>query len=281
MAEIEIQLLSLRYSALRVMEPGRVARLAASLAVEGQRAPVLVTAGVVLVDGYYRVAALGKLGRDLVDAVTLDVGEAEALVLAWRLQTGPRKTALEEGWMLRELFDAHGRTQTLLAEELRRPKSWVSERLGLVRVLPESVQDAVRQGKVPAQAAMKSLLPMARHDGAACAAMVGALGSTVTARQVERLYLAWRKADPVGRQRIVERPDLLLRTEEAPGAAVVPDAEEKLAADLESIVGMCGRARKAVRAGVFPRGNSVARRAWTQAHEAMAALQEEVARAES
>jgi len=279
MNEIEIAHLQLRYAALRVMDPGRVARLAASLAVEGQRAPVLVTAGVVLVDGYYRVAALGKLGRDLVDAVVLDVGEAEALVLAWRLETGRRKSALEEGWMLRELADTHGRTQALLAQELRRPRSWVSERLGLVRVLPETVQVAVRQGKVPAQAAMKSLLPMSRQDSAACAAMVGALGAAVTARQAERLYLAWRKADPVGRQRIVEHPDLLLKTEEAPGSAAPPDAEEKLAADLESIAGMCGRARKAVRAGVFPRGNSVARRAWTQAQEAMAALQEEVTRA--
>ena len=173
------------------MDPGRVGRLAASIAEEGQRSPVLVV-GDVLIDGYHRVQALDELGRDLVSGVSLALSEADALVLAWRFETGRRKTAIEEGWRLAEPLEAHGRTQAALAKELHRTRGWVSERLALVRVLPESVQVAVREGRVPANAAMKSLVPTARLDREGCERMVTALDEPVSVRQVERLHGAWR-----------------------------------------------------------------------------------------
>ena len=66
MLQLEISHLDLRYASLRIQDPGRVSRLAASLAREEQRSPVLVVDGVVLVDGYHRVAALTALagGRE-------------------------------------------------------------------------------------------------------------------------------------------------------------------------------------------------------------------------
>lgn len=277
--DLEIGQMTLRYADLRVLDRGRVSRLAAAIAQDGQRSPVLVTSGRVLVDGYHRVEALRRLGRDLVAVVELAVGEAEALVLAWRLETGRRKSALEEGWLLRELAESHGRTVTELAAEMRRPKSWVSERLGLVRVLPERVQRAVRKGRIPAHAAMKALVPMARLDRDACERLVVAWKEPATTRQVERVVAAWRKADPEGRRRIESAPELLLKTEEVPPVPL--DAVEKLAADLEGVAGLCRRARQQVRRGVFPRGNPLGRRAWEQAREAFEALREEVARAGS
>lgn len=278
--EIEIAHLELRYAGLRVMDPGRVSRLAASLVREGQRVPVLVAAGSVLVDGYHRVAALEALSRDMVVAMELPVSEAEALVLAWRLETGRRRSALEEGWLLAELAETHGRSASELAEEMRRSKSWVTERLGLVRVLPDSVQEAVRQAKVPANGAMKSLVPMARADRGACARMVAGLEEAVSVRQLERLYAAWRKADPEGRERIVAQPMLLLRAEEAAGVVPVDD-EERLARDFEGIATLCRRARRQTREGAFPRGNSLSSRTWGQAFEAFHLLEEEVRLARS
>jgi len=279
METMELSHLDLRYAGLRVLDPGRVSRLAASIARDGQRAPVLVVAGGVLVDGYHRVQALEELGRDTVATLTLQVGEAEALVLAWRLETGRRKSALEEGWLVAELAQSHGRTVTELSAELRRPKSWVSQRLGLVRVLPEPVQEAVRSAKVPAQAAMKSLVPMARQDADACERLVANLGEPVTVRQVARIVGAWRVADAEGRARIVAQPMLLLKAEEAV-SPVEPDAEERLARDLEGVAGLCRRARRAVQEGVFARANrSLARRSWEQASEAFRSLEEEVGRA--
>lgn len=279
MNEIEIAHLVLRYTALRVIDPGRVGRLAASIARDGQRSPVLVVAGDVLVDGYHRVRALEELGRDTVSALTLDVGEAEALVLAWRLETGRRKSALEEGWLLAELGETHQRSVTDLAIEMRRAKSWVSQRLGLVRVLPESVQEAVRDARLPVQAAMRSLVPMSRTDAKGCETLVAHIGEPVSVRQVARIYAAWKSADAEGRARIVEHPMLLLKADEAI-SPVPPDAEERLAQDFEAVAGLCRRARRTVQEGVFARANrTLLSRTWGQAAEAFASLQEEVRRA--
>lgn len=276
MVDLELGQLDLRYASLRVMDPGRVARLVAALSRDGQRSPVLVVGGGVLIDGYHRVRALKELGRDLVRATAVDVSEPDALVLAWRLETGRRKSALEDGWMLAELCEAHGRKVAELAAAMQRSKSWVSERLGLVRVLPASVQEAVRSAKVPANAAMKCLVPMARLDADGCARMVEAIEGSVSVRQMERLHSAWRHALPEGQARIIADPMLLLRTEEA--APVPPDAEEQLARDFEGIAGLCRRARRQTVEGAFPRGNSLARRTWTQVEEAFEVLQEEVSR---
>ncbi len=57
--KVEIGELTLRYAGLRITDPGRQARLEASLAREGQHSPVLVVEdeadGLVLVDGYRRI----------------------------------------------------------------------------------------------------------------------------------------------------------------------------------------------------------------------------------
>ncbi|MBA3380971.1 MAG: ParB N-terminal domain-containing protein [Actinobacteria bacterium] len=277
---LELSTLVLKYAALRVLDPGRVARLVGAMSREDQRSPVLVVGEGVLVDGYHRVQALRQLGRDLVAAVRLEVTEAEALVLAWRLETGRRKSALEEGWLLAELAETHGRTQVALAADLHRTRSWVSQRLGLVRVLPEDVQEAVRTCKIPAQAAMKSLLPLARADRDACSRLSAAAKEPLTVRQWDRICTAWRKAPPEVRRRIEENPGLLLKTEEA--VSVVPvDAEEKLVQDLEGVAGLCRRARRQVRDGAFARANDApCRAAWTQAREAFVSLEREVDRAE-
>lgn len=278
--DLECRQVDRRYQGLRVLDAGRVSRIAASIAQEGQQSPVLVTADGVLVDGYHRVAALESLGRDLVLAVELAVAEAEALVLAWRLETGRRKSVLEEGWLLRELVESHGRRQGALVVELKRPRSWVSQRLGLVRDLPEASQEAVRLGRVPAQAAMKVLLPMARQDRRAVETLTQRLSEPVSVRELERLYAAWRRADPEVRQRIVEHPGLYLKAD----AAVSPplDEESRLAVDLEGVAGLCRKARRQVREGVFARANSLLlRQCWQEAELAFAALTQEVRRAGS
>ena len=105
---VELEQLERRFEGLRVIDRGRVARLAASIGEVGQRTPALVTPSGVLVDGYHRVHALRRVGIDVMEAVELAVDGAEALVLAWQLETGRRRSALEDGWLLRELVEAQG-----------------------------------------------------------------------------------------------------------------------------------------------------------------------------
>ncbi len=216
---IECRLLQLTYAHLRVRDLGAEARLSVSMAVVGQTSPVIVVHDVegrpVLLDGYRRVRALMRLGQDTVTAVALGLSEADALVYCHRQETSRRRSSVEEGWLLREL---HGQGPTLqeIGLALGRSPSWVSRRLGLVRALPESVEEAVRRGVVPPDGAMKSLVPLARANKAHCEQMVQALGDgRLTTRELAQLYAAWRAGDGEQKARIAGAPRLFLRAVEA------------------------------------------------------------------
>lgn len=278
MVTLELDRLELRYAALRIADPTRRARLEGAIAQQGQQVPVLVVSAAdgrfVLIEGYGRVEALKRLGRDVVEAVVLDVGEPDALVLRHRLDGGRQRTPLEEGWLVAALLD-HGKTPEDVAIALGKSRSWVSRRLALVRTLPESVQDAVRGARVGANVAEKFLVPLARANAEQCARLVEGLRSIrPTVRQVARLYAAWKAAAPEVRQRIAEQPLLYLKAE----GAVKAGPEEDLTAlrDVEAISGVCGRARKGLREGALARLPSHRRPllegAWKEARLAFEAL---------
>ena len=89
--ELELDTLDLRYERLRRVEPRREKRLLASLAEIGQQLPILVVASadaVVVVDGYKRVRALRKLGREMILAARWELGEAEAVMLEGLMRSG-------------------------------------------------------------------------------------------------------------------------------------------------------------------------------------------------
>ena len=100
--ELELHQLDRRYESLRTSCPRREGRLLASLDRHGQQLPVVVVAAAeperyVLVDGYKRVRALGKLGRDTVRAVCWELREEEALLLGRLMHSAPRESAIEQG----------------------------------------------------------------------------------------------------------------------------------------------------------------------------------------
>ena len=264
--QLELEQLDRRYETLRIVEAGRLARLEASVAQLGQQSPVLVVAEgdrYVLVDGYQRVAVLERLGRDLVDVAVLPMEEVGALLEVWRLEAMRRRSALEDGWLLAQLIERHGLSQAQIAVRMQRSKSWVSGRLSLIRVLPESVQDAVRTGVVPPQGAARFLVPMTRVSSKQCQHLVEALGSSpISVRELERVYLAWRAGDDEQRERIVRQPWLLLKAEDAITDLDEVDAVEPdtLVRQLEVLLGIVRRLRQRLRAGVFARANTPASR---------------------
>jgi ParB-like chromosome segregation protein Spo0J len=225
---IELRALRMTYAHLRVHDAGAEARLSASMAEVGQSSPVIVVHDAegcpVLIDGYRRVCVLGRLGQDTVTAVALGLSEGDALVYCHRQETSRRRSIVEEGWLLREL---HGQGATLeaIGVALGRSPSWVSRRCSLVSVLPESVEEALRSGRVPAHGAMKSLVPLARANKADCERLVRALGpERVTTRQMAHLYAAWRVGDGEQRARIVAAPRLFLRA----AAAAAPEPGDEI-----------------------------------------------------
>lgn len=284
---LELHQLDEKYADLRIQEATRDQRLAASMAEHGQQTPVVVTGGAqgrfILLDGYARVRALRGMARDEVEAVSLEMPEAEALVLSHRLDNTRTCTALEEGWLLRILVDEHGVRQCDLAGKLDRSESWVSRRLGLVRMLPASAQEAVQRGRIAAQAAQKWLLPLSRGNRDHCIKLIDNLGRRgASVRELGRIYEAWRRADPARRARIVAEPLLFLQAEAAMREAedAAPEraiGTSTLTADLRGLAGQCLRlSRRLDDEGIPVPKNWRERRAlcgaWAAARAAFAAL---------
>src|SRR5881396_3729844 len=213
--QLEFHQLDRRWEHLRVRHPGRQRRLLASLAESGQQTPIVVVAAegaaerYVVIDGYKRIAALEQLGRDTVEAVIWPMSECDALVLERSMRFGHRDTALEQGWLLQELRDRFGYSLDDLSRRFDRSTSWVSRRLALVELLPQSIQQKIRMGEIPAHVAMKYLVPVARANMEDCQRMADAFRAhRFTSRQAGELYAAWRDAAPQIRQRILDDPGL-------------------------------------------------------------------------
>lgn len=281
--QIEIAELDLRHASLRIDDRTRTQRLVASMCEAGQQAPVLVVRGAderwVLIDGYARVQALRLLARDVVEAVVLELPEVDALVMGYALDHSRARSALEDGWLLAELREGHGLGLLELARKLDRSKSWVSRRLGLVQVLPLSVQAAVQRGRLVAQIATKFLVPLARANSAQCERLVAALGDErLTVREAQRLYAAWCTGDTEQRERLVEHPVLFLRAEAATRTeGHVPPADEVAATigDLGAVAGLCLRARtRLCKQGVVPADGQwlPLQRAFVRARQAFGSL---------
>lgn len=216
--ELELQQLELRYEGLKCRCAARERRLMASLAESGQQMPlVVVEAGdrFVVIDGYKRVRALRRLGRDTVRALAWAVSESEALVVDRLMGIGPSDSALEQGWLLRELQGRFELSLEELALRFDRGRSWVSRRLGLVRELPEEIQERVRRGELQAHAAMKYLLPLARANSADASRLAAAIaGKGLSTRQVGELYAGYRSRSTKTRELVLSDPQLYLRTRE-------------------------------------------------------------------
>ena len=282
--QLEFQQLDLRYRELRVVDRERDARLLASLAGIGQKTPVLVVCSVddryVLIDGYRRVDALNRLKADTVEALLLPITEPEGLILSHRMASSCRKSALEEGWLLRELEHGHGMSRGELASKLLRSSSWVSRRLGLVEVLPASVQEAVRAGKIGPHAAMKSLLPLARANKEACETLVKNLGAAGAAvRQMDELWRGWRKGSEEDRERIVSHPALYLAALSEVGKSDAPEpvpAAEAVRKDLAAVGAICRRVKRkflaAHEGGGTPAWPGAVGLAWENAQSSFASL---------
>ncbi|MEO8381316.1 MAG: ParB N-terminal domain-containing protein [Acidobacteriota bacterium] len=246
--DVEFHQLDRRLEHLRVRSPQRERRLVASLAEAGQQTPIVVVAAeeanrYVVIDGHKRIAALQQLGRDTVEAVVWPMNEAEALLLERSLRLSEQETALEQGWLLAELEERFGWGLEELGRRFDRDVSWVSRRLALVEILPQSIQQQVREGKIAPHVAMKVLVPMARANIEDCEQMAAALAAhRWSTREAGELYAAWREGSRAMRQRLLGQPELFLKARSELEKATRPSTE--LLADLEiasSVIRRAGR----------------------------------------
>jgi ParB family transcriptional regulator, chromosome partitioning protein len=256
--QLEFHQLDRRWEHFRVRHPGRQRRLLASLAESGQQTPIVVVAAegqkdrFVVIDGYKRMTALGQLGRDTVEAVVWPMSEAAAVLLDRSLRLSEHETALEVGWLLAELERRFDYGFDELARRFDRSVSWVSRRLALVEVLPEAIQQQVREGKIPAQVALKFLVPVARQSLEDCQRMAAIFAQHhCDTREACQLYAAWRKGSPAISKRILNDPELFFKAQRQAQEKALAGTGAELLRDLEMMAAIVNRAhRRLAGAGV-------------------------------
>ena len=247
--QLEFHQLDRRWEHLRVRHPARQRRLLASLAECRQQTPIVVVTAegqadrYVVIDGYKRIAALEQLGRDAVEAVVWPMSEAAAVLLDRTLRLSEHETALEVGWLLQEMERRFGYSLEELARRFDRSVTWVSRRLALVELLPEAIQQQVREGKIAAQVAMKFLVPVARQNIEDCQRMAAIFAEHhCDTREAGQLYAAWRRGSAAIRKRILEDPALFFKTQRQEKVPPGPAAE--LIRDLEMVMAIVNRAHR-------------------------------------
>jgi ParB-like chromosome segregation protein Spo0J len=257
--EIAIETLDVRYERLRRSDPRREKRLLASLAEVGQQFPILVVDGeggaVIVVDGYKRVRALRKLGREMALAARWDISEADAVMLEGLMRDGGGDGPLEQAWRLKELRDRFGLSGAELARRFDKSVSWVSRRLALVNALPGAIQDHVRRGAIAAYGAMKFLAPLARANLDDCLRIADGIAPLApSTRQMHELYSAYMAARGETRRKIAENPALYLRAcAESADPEIETTAGRMLLDDLGMIGGVTKRVHKRLREGIVRR----------------------------
>jgi ParB/RepB/Spo0J family partition protein len=249
--QLEFHQLDRRWEHLRVRHPARQRRLLASLAEAGQQTPIVVVAAegqadrYVVIDGYKRIAALEQMGRDTVEAVMWPMSEPAAVLLDRSLRLSEHETALEVGWLLAELERRFDYGLDELARRFDRSVSWVSRRLALAEILPEAIQQQVREGKIPAQVAMKFLVPVARQRLEDCQRMAAIFAEHhCDTREAGQLYAAWRKGSAAIRKRILDDPELFFKTQRQAEEKAPAGTGAELLRDLEMVVAIVSRAQR-------------------------------------
>lgn len=213
--ELDLHRLELRFASMRIADAAAVQRLADSIEAHGQRVACIAAdeplASLVLIDGYRRVAALRRLGRDTarVTCWHCPVGVALAQLLA---RSGSRVfTPIEEAMLLRELIDAHGLTQREAARDCARDVSWVQRRLMLLGELPEEVLAAVRGAQLSVWAATRVMVPLARANKAHAKRLLASLqAQALSTRELRVWFQHYQGAQREPRERMVDHPRLFI-----------------------------------------------------------------------
>jgi hypothetical protein len=114
-----------------------------------------------------------------------------------------------------------------------------------VEVLPEAIQQQVREGKILAQVALKFLVPVARQNLEDCQRMAAIfVQQHCDTREAGLLYGAWRKGSSTIRKRILAEPELFFKAQRQAQekAPITPGTE--LLRDLEMMAAIVNRAQR-------------------------------------
>lgn len=265
--EIDLHGVELRYASARLIDPRAVERLARAIDQCGQLIPCIVVADaerLVLIDGYRRIGALRRLGRDTVSVEQWSCDLAQGLLeFLVRSQSRPL-AALEQALLLRELVSSLHLSQREVARRSGHDVSWVQRRLQLLIALPDTLLEAVREGQLSTWAASRIFAPLARANAEHAERLLGALRATpLSTRDLKLWFGHYQGAQHALRERLIAHPRLFI---ESLAARDQQRADERLGAgpegmalsDLRRLEALLGQVRKRLAALCDPIPESLA-----------------------
>ena len=236
-------------------EPRAVERLARSIEQSGQLVACIAVAEqgserLVLVDGYRRILALRRLGRDTACVESWACDLAQALLTVLARAHGRAFAALEEALLLRELVHHQGLSQHEVARRSGRDVSWVSRRLQLVCALPDVLLAALRKGDLSTWAATRVLAPLARANPEHAAQLLRALAaSALSTRELQCWFQHYQRTPSAARAHMVEHPRLFIeavqvRDEQRADTRLREGPEGQCAAEVRQLLALIKRLRQ-------------------------------------
>lgn len=214
--EIEITNLNLRYAHTRVHRPEKVSSLMHSIQRSGQIVPVAALmekpSSFVLMDGYLRVSALKRCGRDTVLAEIWNLEEQEALVRVLARSNDRGWDAIEQAALIRELQNKYSLSQSRIASLIGRKQAWVSGRMALIDALPDDVLEIIRNGKISTWAASRVIAPIARAIPAHARMLTENLAREyISTRDLSGFFRHYQKSNRTKREKMVKEPALFIK----------------------------------------------------------------------
>ncbi len=239
----DLHQLELRYSHIRISNVKRIHKLAVSISSHGQLEPLLtISEGkrFILMDGYQRYRALRQIGRDTADIINVEITEEDSL-LQLLTQRGERQwEAIEEAGIIQELHHRFNYSFSEIGKKTGRDKSYVKLRLDLLELLPEEILKRVLAGTVSTWAANRVLVPLARANAEDATQLASHLDkSPLSTRQLKTFYDHYQKSNRKVRRRMIDSPDLFIKTKTSTSDREGP--EEEWLRDAGAVCGILGR----------------------------------------
>ncbi len=262
---VDLHRLDLRYSHVRVTNEKRIRQIADSIAKHGQLEAMLTVSGgdniFVLIDGYQRQAALRYLGQDTGHIIIGDFTEEESL-LQLLIHRGERQwEAIEEAGLIQELHHRFKYSFAEIGKQIGRDKSYVKRRLDLLESLPEAILQQVLSGVISTWAASRVLVPLARANPEDATKLAAHLEqSPLSTRQLKSFHEHYQKANRQVRKRMIEFPDLFVKSSEVLAGSHHEGPEEKWLRDAGAVCGILHRLQSQTDIVFYPKQEKRLRR---------------------
>jgi len=215
---IEHHCLDLAYESMRVPVQRRLNQLMASIEHHGQLAPVIIVEKSpqkwVLLDGYIRVKALRRLGKDTILAEVWHCEISQGLFELLKKHQSRGWEAFEEALLLKELQTQHAFSQDVIAQKIGRDRTWVCRRLALIEHMPDFITQAILRGTLSVWAAQRVLTPVARATLAHAEKLLKYLEKNpASTRELQSFYEHYQKSHSQRRAKMVNEPGLFFKAQ--------------------------------------------------------------------